>query len=231
MRKTRLHRTLDAGQIGVAQDQLPPMAQGPLDLHAWFETAPGNPLELEIGSGKGAFLLQQAQQHPRVNYIGIEYARAIWRYATDRLRRHGLTNVRLVHTEAGGFVRQYVPPGCLQQVHIYFPDPWPKARHHKRRLIQTPFLRELHRVLEPLGAVRLATDHGEYFQWMLDHAGEVADLFEQQPFEALDSVADGELVGSNFERKYRRQGRPFYAMMLRKRSAMMNHAARAERKE
>ncbi|MFP4144331.1 MAG: tRNA (guanosine(46)-N7)-methyltransferase TrmB [Phycisphaeraceae bacterium] len=179
---------------------------------------------MEIGSGKGTFLIQQAPLTPGVNYLGLEYARAFWRHAADRARRHGLPNVRLVHAEANAFVRYFIADRYLRQVHIYFPDPWPKKRHHKRRLVQAPFLRELYRVLEDprdgepeSGQVRLATDHVDYFAWMEEHAAEVADLFDRLAFESPASAEEGELVGTNFERKYRDEGRVFNGMILRKR--------------
>jgi tRNA (guanine-N7-)-methyltransferase len=247
-------KPLDVGRIGISQEQLPPLDHGPIDLQHWFTptgvAAPGpdtgqqRAVELEIGCGKGTFVVHAAALHPRINYVGIEYAKAYWRYTADRCRRHGLDNVRLVHIEAGVFVRNYVPDASLRQVHIYFPDPWPKARHHKRRLIQEAFLRQLHRVLEPAGQVSLATDHADYYQWMLEHAAAVADLFEPMPFRSPLTLTpsradaseasspdvtpspvpaerpggdDDELVGTNFERKYRREGRSFHAMLLRKR--------------
>ncbi|MCX5662801.1 MAG: tRNA (guanosine(46)-N7)-methyltransferase TrmB [Planctomycetota bacterium] len=212
-------KEMDVGTVGVAQEQLPPHDGGKVDLGAWFgpERA-GKPLELEIGSGKGTFLLNQARQTPDINYIGIEWAKAFWKYAADRCRRHELQNVRVVRTEAAGFVRSFVRDGALRQVHIYFPDPWPKARHNKRRLVQAGFLRELWRALEPAGMVRIATDHVDYFAWMEEHAGQVADVFERLPFVSPESAGEGELVGSNFERKYRREGgRTFQGMVLRKR--------------
>lgn len=217
----------DVGRIGLDKDQLPHFEHGRLDLLAWFDPdGRAYPLELEIGSGKGTFLVQQAAACPQVNYIGIEYARAFWRYAADRCRRHDLRNVRLLHTEADFFIRNYVPDHCFRQVHIYFPDPWPKKRHHKRRLIQAPFLVELHRILRPVdaaepacGQVRIATDHSDYFRWMEDHAAQVEHLFERLAFESPDSAGEGELVGTNFERKYRREGRPFHGMILRAKPA------------
>ena len=212
----RTTKPLDPGHIGLDQPQLPPFDQGPIDLAGWFAGAADCPLELEIGSGKGTFLVQQAGQTPQVNYIGLEYARSFWRHAADRCRRHGLENVRLVCIDAELFVRRYAPDGCFRQVHVYFPDPWPKKRHHKRRLIQEPFLRQVHRTLQSNGLVRLATDHQDYFQWMCQHADRVADLFERQPFESPRSADQGELAGTNFERKYRREGRPFFAMILRR---------------
>jgi tRNA (guanine-N7-)-methyltransferase len=208
---------MDVGHIGIDTSELPPLDHGPLDLGGWFgETRRDCPLELEIGSGKGTFLVQQAEASVNVNYIGLEYARGFWRYAADRCRRRGLDNIRMVHIEAGAFVRNYVPVGSLRCVHVYFPDPWPKKRHHKRRLIQAPFLAQLHRVLHPHGQVRLATDHSAYFQWMTEQADLVADLFERTAFEPPTSAGEGELVGTNFERKYRREGRPFHAMILRR---------------
>ncbi len=216
-------KELDVTGVGIDQTQLPPFEQGAIDVRAWF--APGcppdsaehaRPLELEIGSGKGTFLVQQAALTPHVNYIGIEWAKAFWRYGADRCRRRQLTNVRLLHIEAAMFIRNYIAPATFRQVHIYFPDPWPKARHHKRRLIQVPFLREMHRVLQPAGHVRLATDHTDYFAWMNEHAAQVPELFDILPFESPDSAGEGELVGTNFERKYRREGRPFHAMILRR---------------
>ena len=206
-------RTLDVGRIGIAGDDLPPFEAGPIDLASWFAAAEG-PLELEIGCGKGTFIVRQAEQSLEVNFIGIEYARAYWRYAADRCRRHQCDNVRLVHTEAGSFVRNYVRDATFQQVHIYFPDPWPKKRHHKRRLIQTPFLIELHRTLTEAGHIHITTDHADYFSWIEAHTTRAADHFERLPFTPAQAADAGELVGTNFERKYRTQGRTFYGMTL-----------------
>ncbi len=196
-------------------------------------------MDLEIGSGKGTFLMQQAVLEPGVDFLGIEWAKAFWRHAADRARRHEMANVRLLWADATVFVRNYVADASLRRVHIYFPDPWPKKRHHKRRSVQAPFLRELHRTLRSpgntaevtrpdgkneggaeggaeggVGEIRLATDHADYFSWMQDHADQLTDLFDRRAFAPPASAGEGELVGTNFERKYRREGRPFYAMTL-----------------
>ena len=218
-------KTLDVGDIGILAEDLPGYDHGPVDVKAWFGPDRAHlPLELEIGSGKGTFLVQQASQTPDINYLGIEWAKAFWRYAADRCRRHAMANVRLVRDDAAAFVRQYVPDQTFHQVHIYFPDPWPKKRHNKRRIVQAPFLRELHRVLESTsphdanaGVIRLATDHADYFEWMQIEAGKVEDIFIREPFVSPESASEGELVGTNFERKYRDQGRHFQGMILRKR--------------
>lgn len=210
----------DVGHIGIDLDTLPPFEEGAINLHAWFDKERQNlPLDLEIGSGKGTFLVKQATAVPDVNYIGLEYARAYWRHAADRLRRHGIQNVRMLPGEAGFFIRNYVPHQSLTQVHIYFPDPWPKARHNKRRLVQAPFLELLHAKLKkpaPGVQICLATDHLDYFHWMEDHASQVAHLFERLPFQSPKAAAQGEMVGTNFEAKYRQEGRTFNGMILKK---------------
>jgi len=213
------HRqSLDTGCYGVGLDQLSVSDGRPIDLGRWFNMNVEGPLELEIGSGKGTFLIQQALATRGVYYIGIERASAFWRYAADRCRRHKLENVKIVHAEAEIFLHNYVAEECLRRVHIYFSDPWPKRRHHRRRVIQEPFLRMTYGKLQAGGQVRIATDHAEYFQWMQQQAQRVSDLFELRPFVRPESAGDGELVGTNFERKYRSEGRSFYGMVLCKRT-------------
>jgi len=214
-------QSLEPGWAGLRRDDLPDMADTPeqsrYDFRTlWPDEQRDRPLELEIGSGKGTFLVQQAEQLTDVNYLGIEFAHAFWRYAADRIRRRNLTNARCLHADAKTIVGWYCPDAIFRQVHIYFPDPWPKKRHHKRRMIQAPLLRQLHRVLKPEGLVRIVTDHDDYFQWMEDHVAQVTDIFDREPFERPVSADEGEVVGTNFERKYRREGRPFHGMTLRR---------------
>ena len=212
-------RTLDVGNVGIDRPDLGPLESGPVDPRAWFARPQGAdpaPLELEIGSGKGTFLVQQASGAPEVDFIGVEVARAFWRYAADRCRRRGLTNVRIVHAEAGIFLRYFMPARCFRQVHVYFPDPWPKKRHQKRRLIQEPFLRDVHRTLQPGGLVRIVTDHRDYFQWICEHVEATTDILERLPYERAESAGPGEIAGTNFERKYAREGRELHTMILRR---------------
>ncbi|HEX4055963.1 MAG TPA: tRNA (guanosine(46)-N7)-methyltransferase TrmB [Tepidisphaeraceae bacterium] len=169
-----------------------------------------HPVELEIGMGKGTFLADQAKARPDTNFFGIEYARWFWRYASDRLRRGGCLNTRTVRAEAGYFCEEFVAGGSLSVVHIYFPDPWPKKRHHKRRLIQPGFLSEIRRVLNPKGQLRIVTDHKDYFRQIQEVVG--GSGMEVIEYDRVGSAGDGEFAGTNFERKYRREGRPFFAM-------------------
>ncbi|MGF1633626.1 MAG: tRNA (guanosine(46)-N7)-methyltransferase TrmB [Phycisphaerae bacterium] len=173
-----------------------------------------NPVELEIGSGKGTFITDQARRRPEVNFLGLEWARWFARYAADRLRRHGCANARMARAEANWFCRELIGDGTLAAVHIYFPDPWPKARHHKRRIVQPPFMLEINRMLAPGGRLQVVTDHAEYFQHIEPTVHN--SVLEVTDYQTPGSAAEGETVGTNFERKYAREGRPFHTIAARK---------------
>jgi tRNA (guanine-N7-)-methyltransferase len=216
------NKALDVGSNGLCRDDFKSIGDDPSEtrLHPsqWFESGdPNRPMELEIGSGKGTFLVHQALARPEVDHLGIEYARPFWLHAADRCRRHALSNARVVHEDARTLIQWYMADEVFDQAHIYFPDPWPKKRHHKRRLLNDQFLTELHRVLKADAIVRIVTDHDDYFEWIQEHGARVTTLYDVVPF---TSVADGanedEIVGTNFERKYRREGRPFHATAFQK---------------
>jgi len=178
-----------------------------------------NPVELEIGSGKGTFLLGIATAQPQTNFIGIEWARAYAHFAADRLRRHARLNCRIVNGEAAWWIRCHVPDATLAAVHIYFPDPWPKARHHKRRLIQLPFLKEVHRILVPGGKLRLVTDHADYFAHMkqtLEAQQDLKIISFDSPVAPPNAAGQNLIVGTNFEKKYVAEGRSFNAIAAEK---------------
>ena len=180
---------------------------GPVDLAEVF----GNdrPVEVEIGAGKGTFLVARAAARPEVNFLGLERARAYARYAADRCRRRKLANVRVVSVDAANVFGMCLAAEAMIRVHIYFPDPWPKRRHHRRRLIQPSFLAAVARTLRPGGQLIIITDHMDYFLWIrrvLQNAPGLARI-------SLPRMTDesGQIAGTNFERKYIAQGRAFYA--------------------
>ena len=210
-------RTLDVTGIGLTQRELPPADAGRLGPAYFFPARPDAPFELEIGSGKGTFLLQEAPSHPDVNFLGIEYAGEFYRYAADRIRRAELTNVRMLYADATEFLTHWLPDSCCSVVHLYFSDPWPKARHHKRRVLQRATLEQFHRVLQTAGEVRLVTDHDDLWKWYVELIAASDDLFARKEFAPPASAGEGEVVGTNFERKYRREGRPFHSATLIKR--------------
>ena len=204
-RRLRRSRTTELDTTGVLLD-LPTGKR--LDLREVFIDAPDHPVEVEVGIGKGGFLLARARQRPEINLLGIEYARAYAAYAADRARRAELSNVRVLCTEAAQLFTTCLDDCCLQRVHIYFPDPWPKRKHHHRRLIQPAFIQQVQRVLKLGGQLLIVTDHQEYFgqiqRVMNSTAGFLAIKFPQ-------STDRGDLlVETNFERKYAQEGRIFY---------------------
>jgi len=175
------------------------------------------PVELEIGCGKGAFLLREAQAHPERNYLGIEWANEFYKFTADRMARWGMTNVRIMRTDARQFVITRLPEACLDALHVYHPDPWPKKRHHKRRLFNETFVSAAIRVLKPGGRWAIQTDHADYFQVMCDVTRGRPEL---TPIEFTESttVDASETLGTNFEIKYRREGRAIYRLAFRRES-------------
>jgi tRNA (guanine-N7-)-methyltransferase len=191
--------------VGLVVETLP----RPMDFRQLYGN--DHPVELEIGMGKGTFLVEQATGRPDVNFFGIEYANWFFRYASDRLRRRSPANARTVRAEASFFLREFVPEASISVLHIYFPDPWPKARHVRRRLIQPSFVPTMTRVLRPGGRVQIVTDHKGYFEENMEPTIRGSEL-QVVDYNRPGSANEGEFVGTNFERKYRREGRPFYAI-------------------
>ena len=206
-------KTYDVGDVGIEMRTLPPPTEGLIDPRSWFEE-PSKPLEIEIGSGKGTFLLQEAKKRPEVNLLGFEWAGEFYRYAADRIRRNHLNNVKVVYGDATEFLKFWCAEQVTEVIHLYFSDPWPKKRHHKRRVIQDDSLLSFHRALATKGEIRIVTDHDDLWQWCEEHFERNTSYFTRQPFGSVGSADEGELVGSNFERKYRKEERPFYAATL-----------------
>jgi len=158
------------------------------------------PLEVEIGAGDGSFLVQYAAAHPEVNLIGVERLLGRIRKIDKRGRRDGLTNLRLMRIEANYFVQYLLPQYSVDAFHIYFPDPWPKAKHEKNRLIQPPFLKSLGAVLKPGARVHLRTDNVPYFTRMLEVFGEAKE------FEVIETPGEVKSVVTDFETSFNAQG-------------------------
>jgi len=175
------------------------------------------PNHIEIGSGKGTFLVNQAKCQPEVNFIGIEWASRYYRLAVDRIGRWNLANVRIIRADAARFIAEVVPDNSVDCFHIYFPDPWPKKRHNKRRFFNKVNLEQLIRCLKTSGTIRVATDHAEYFEQIKTVVMSRADILEQIEFLPTAGAQIGEWVGTNFERKYKKENRNTFTLAVRKR--------------
>jgi len=140
------------------------------------------PLVLEVGFGDGESLAALAMAHPELDYLGVEVHRPGVGHLLLRAAALGLTNVRVMCADAVEVLEQQVPDQCLDRVQIFFPDPWPKTRHQKRRLIQPPFVALLARKLKPAGQLHVATDCEQY-------ARAILDLLDQAP-ELVNMAAD-----------------------------------------
>lgn len=140
----------------------PPSWVEVLDWSRVFGNA--NPVEIDLGCGDGTFLVERARRNPDRNFLGVERLLGRARKVDRKAQRLGLTNVRGLRIESGYAVGFLFPVGSVAVYHIYFPDPWPKKRHAKRRLFQPEFLAALQRTLAPGGEVRVATDHAAYFE-------------------------------------------------------------------
>ncbi|HUP20283.1 MAG TPA: tRNA (guanosine(46)-N7)-methyltransferase TrmB [Gemmatimonadota bacterium] len=173
----------------------------PLDWAGIF--GDDRPVEIEIGSGKGSFLVESAEADPATGWVSVEWARAYAGYVRDRVRRRNLTNVRVVRGDAGAFLEGHVAPGSVRRIHLYFPDPWPTERHHKRRLVQPAFVAAVADALEPGGEIRFVTDHAEYF-------AEAVERFEAEPRLERREFPEEETPLTNYLVKYREEGRPFH---------------------
>ncbi|HEX3110320.1 MAG TPA: tRNA (guanosine(46)-N7)-methyltransferase TrmB [Thermoanaerobaculia bacterium] len=161
------------------------------------------PVVLEIGSGKGRFLISSAIEQPDVNFIGIEKSLHYHRVINERVQKRHLTNVRLINHDAFLVVRDMLADASLREIHIYFPDPWPRKREQKRRIIRAEVLEQFRRVLVDGGSGIYVTDHREYF--------EVAAPLLETAFRSERRIPQPEdLPRTNYEAKYREEGRPIY---------------------
>ncbi len=173
-------------------------------------------IHIEIGTGKATFLIVQAQAQPHVNFLGIERANKYYRCAVDRIGRWGLTNVRMILADAASFLSEFVPDDCVDCFHIYFPDPWPKRRHHKRRFLCTTNIKQLLRCLKTGGTIRIATDYDDYFQQVGKLINDEKDRLEEIKFIPAACAQPGELTGTNYERKYLKDKRRILTLAVRK---------------
>ncbi|MBW8865588.1 MAG: tRNA (guanosine(46)-N7)-methyltransferase TrmB [Verrucomicrobia bacterium] len=172
----------------------------PLQLAELFPQP--QPLEVELGCGDASFLVEYARQNPGINFIGVERLLGRIQKLDKKGRRTGLINTRGVRIESAYFLEYLLPPHSAAALHIYFPDPWPKKKHRRHRLINERFPALAQKALAKNGTVYLRTDDTDYFQQM----NEVFDAAKE--FEKVETLAALAEITTDFEREFNAQGIP-----------------------
>jgi len=163
------------------------------------------PLEVEVGSGKGLFLQTAAAAVPEQNFLGVELAHKYARHAASRLAKRGFANAVMIDGDGLRLFRELLPEGSLAAVHVYFPDPWWKKRHHKRRVMTEEFIADVARTLETGGRLHFWTDVEEYFTATLELIAKCALL--AGPLAVPERLAEHDLdFRTHFERRMRLHG-------------------------
>ena len=180
----------------------------PLDLTQVFEN-PSRPLEIDIGCGDGGFIAAQADRFPERNFLGLEKLGGRVLRAAKKASRLGLRNVRVLRIESGYALQYLLPPNSVETAHLLFPDPWPKKKHRRRRIVTPEFLASLHRLLVPNGRFRVATDQEHYFK-------AICELLPDSGFVEVAAPEGETFPVTAFEKHFVREGAPIYRLELRK---------------
>ena len=183
------------------------LSDRPLDFSQVF--AREAPLVLEIGSGMGETTAAIAEAHPETDFIAVEVHGPGVGSLLNRIEQHELSNVRVIRHDAVDVLQRMVSDGALAAVHLFFPDPWPKKRHHKRRLVQPEFAALAARKLAPGGVLHAATD------WQ-DYASHMQEVFSREPLLERASVGFVERPGTKFETRGVRLGHPIVDLFFRR---------------
>jgi tRNA (guanine-N7-)-methyltransferase len=196
----------------VTLEDLPPP---PLDWKAYFGNA--QPVELEIGSGRGLFLVTAGTANPQTNFLGIEYDFKEGRRAARRLQKRAFPNVRILGADARIALPKYIPDASLSALHVYFPDPWWKRRHHKRRIWNAELVAQAARILQPGGLLHAWTDVEEYFAVILELVAAHPAFLERPPSNEKQPEHDMD-YRTSFERKKRKAGLPIFRALWERQS-------------
>jgi len=189
------------------------------DLTSYF--AAQQPLEIEVGTGKGLFMLNASREIPQHNFLGIEIAFPYARFAGYKLAKAGRENAVMVHGDGQKIFKEVVPSESLEAVHVYFPDPWWKARHHRRRLMNPEFVQQIERVLRVGGRLHFWTDVLDYYEMAVEALTENTKL--QGPKPVPEKPAEHDLdYRTHFERRMRKNDMDVFRSEFVKGEAVSN---------
>lgn len=163
------------------------------------------PIVLEIGFGNGDTLVQQAKDNPELDFVGVEVHEPGVGHCLLKAHEAGIVNLRLIMRDAIDVLREQLTPGSLQRINLYFPDPWPKKRHHKRRIVQPAFLELVHSRLASSGALHVATDWANYAEH-IDEMLSASDLFSCAERREHDGEDPLDRPRTKFEQRGLRKG-------------------------
>jgi tRNA (guanine-N7-)-methyltransferase len=204
--------TLDLTRGLYTLEQLPQ----PLDPEQLFGRRA--PLEIEMGSGKGLFISRAAAERPEHDFLGVEIAKKYAAHCAARIARAGLTNGVMVSGDGLRLFHEFLPTAGAAAVHVYFPDPWWKKRHRKRRVMNEALLADVERVLAPGGSLHFWTDVEEYFRTTLELMAEVSRGLEG-PLPVAERAPEHDLdYRTHFERRKRKEELPIFRSEFRRRS-------------
>ncbi|MGB2402768.1 MAG: tRNA (guanosine(46)-N7)-methyltransferase TrmB [Akkermansiaceae bacterium] len=186
------------------------------------------PLEIDLGCGDGSFLIEMAKHYPDRNFLGVERLLGRVRGVCKRIQELGLTNVKVLRLESQYTLEYLLEPHSVSRLHLLCPDPWPKARHHKRRLVQQDFLHILHQVLKPRGEFLFKTDYPEYHEWVLEQIQAYNDAEPETAFFYSLSWPEENEAGcffypmSDFQKLWEQQGKMIYSLRHLKNKELSN---------
>jgi tRNA (guanine-N7-)-methyltransferase len=187
----------------------------PMDFTAVFGRSART--EIEIGSGSGLFLAVEAARRPEVNFFAVEQDFGEVRRAKDKWRRRSLTNTRICRCDAHYLLEEFLAPESVDGFVILYSDPWPKKKHHKRRLFQQRLVDSLRRTLKPGGTLFIKTDVSEYYEIIRELFVPANDWLELLADKRLDQEPEEGDIQTNFQRKALEAGHPLHLLRYRRR--------------
>lgn len=209
----RVRNRPGAAELVAAHPEYMPNDPKKLKGH-WQERFKNNhPIHIEIGTGKGQFIVGMAKAHPEINYIGIEMQLSVVSLALDKLIAEDLPNLQLLHVD-GSDLTDYFAENEVDQIYLNFSDPWPKKKHEKRRLTFKSFLAVDEEILKPNGEIHFKTDNQGLFEYSLSSFSKYGMVIEQVWLDLHQSNYEGNVM-TEYEEKFSNKGQPIYRVEAR----------------